>query len=160
MYADTRMTAERERNVRIVLYILKITRRKALWIEFLRVVPVVTMVMKNISVHHDARFGGNVEAAHDHAFVCHARDCWFWRMQAQSFLDCLFQVLEPCEVFVAHGTTTAKDFINFGHNSKKKRQIYENHGLLHPCFTHLRKLPQFCSQICKILVEISYTIKE
>ena len=62
MYADTRMTAERERNVRIVLYILKITRRKALWIEFLRVVPVVTMVMKNISVHHDARFGGNVKA--------------------------------------------------------------------------------------------------
>ena len=121
MYADTRMTAERERNVRIVLYILEITRRKALWVEFLRVVPVVTMVMKNISVQHDACFGGNVEAAHDHAFVCHARDCWFWRMQAQSFLDCLFQVLEPCKVFVAHGTTTAKDLINFGHNSKKKR---------------------------------------
>ena len=124
MHPDTCMAAERERNVCIVVNILVIGRRKAVWVELFWIAPIPCEVMQHMRVHHDARIGGNMVAAQGDVFICHARDRWLWWMQAQSFLPGLLQVFEFDEVVIMQGTFTTKYIVNFGHKSKEGKQTY------------------------------------
>lgn len=113
------MAAEREWYVRVVLNLIVIGRRKAIWVELFWVIPIPYMVMQHVRVHHNAGFGGNVVAAQSDFFIGHACDCWLWWMQTQSLLACLLEIFKLGQVFVLYGASTAKNFVNFSQNSKE-----------------------------------------
>ena len=71
-------------------------------------------------VYHDTGFGGNVEAAQGDSLVCHACDCWLGWVKAHSFLADLLKVFQLTDVFASYRYFTAKNFINFGYESKDR----------------------------------------